>query len=242
MEHSPLSQFIIKPIVKLDLFGVDISFTNSSLMMVIATISILALFSFVSESNRGVPSKMHMISESMYSLVVNLLNENVGEKGKQFVPFVFCLFLFILFTNLIGQAPYSYAVTSQIAVTFFMAMLVFFATVIVGFIKKGTHFFEIFLPKGIPILLAPLIILIELFAFSARPITLSLRLAANMIAGHILLKVLAGFAVMLPFYAKILPLPFIIATIGLELFVAVLQAYVFIILSCVYLSDAVNGH
>jgi len=242
MKHSPLSQFAIKPLVKLDLFGIDISFTNSSLMMVIATISILALFSFVRESNRGVPTKMHMIGESIYSLIVNMLNENAGEKGKQFVPLVLCLFLFVLSTNLIGQAPYSYAVTSQIAVTLFMAMLVFLATIFVGFLKKGTHFFEIFLPKGIPILLAPLIILIELFAFLARPITLSLRLAANMIAGHVLLKVLAGFAVMLPVFAKILPLPFIMATIGLELFVAVLQAYVFAILSCVYLSDAVNGH
>jgi F-type H+-transporting ATPase subunit a len=240
--HNPLAQFMIKPIINIEFMGYDISFTNSSLIMVAVTAAIIALFSFTRYSEAGVPSKLHILCEQIYMLIVKMLNENSGPKAKEFVPMIFTLFLFILFSNLFGMIPYSYTVTSQIAVTFFMASIVFIIIVITGFIKQGMHFLEIFAPKGMPSWLAPLIIIIELFAFLARPVSLSLRLAANMIAGHVLLKVLAGFAVSLPIFMKVLPLPLIIALIGFEVFVAILQAYIFAILSCVYLRDAVEGH
>lgn len=242
MPHNPLAQFAIKPIIEMDFFGFDISLTNASLVMILSTLLVIAVFSFVSANNSGIPSKFHIFSESLYSLIANMLDENIGEKGKKFVPFIFCLFLFILFCNLLGLLPYSYTATSQIAVTFFMAMLVFTVIVITGFMKQGLHFLEIFAPKGMPLWLAPLIIVIELFAFLARPVSLSLRLAANMIAGHVLLKVLAGFMVSLSLFLKVLPMPLIVAIIAFEVFVAILQAYIFAILSCVYLNDAINGH
>jgi F-type H+-transporting ATPase subunit a len=240
--HSPLAQFMIKPIYNIEFMGYDISFTNSSLIMVGVTLCIIALFASVKTSEPGVPSKLHILCEEIYMLIVNMLNENAGPKAKEFVPIIFTLFLFILFCNLFGMIPYSYTVTSQIAVTFFMASIVFVIILITGFTKQGLHFLEIFAPKGMPLWLAPLIIVIELFAFLARPVSLSLRLAANMIAGHVLLKVLAGFAVSLPIFMKVLPLPLIIALIGFEVFVAILQAYIFAILTCVYLRDAVEGH
>lgn len=242
MGNSPLAQFAIKPLIHIELFGFDVSFTNASLMMVCATFCIFLTFSFVKESNDGVPSKIHMLCEQLYGLISKMVDENAGIKAREFAPLIFSIFLFILFCNLFGMIPYSYTVTSQLAVTFILAMIIFFIIIITGFIKQGFHFLTIFAPKGMPSWLAPLIIVIELFAFLARPISLSLRLAANMIAGHVLLKVLAGFAVSLPIFAKWLPLPLIVAIIGFEIFVAILQAYIFAILSCVYLSDAVNGH
>ncbi len=242
MEHSPLEQFAIKPLIKLELLGCDVSFTNVSLVMVCATFLILFLFSFVRAQNQYVPSKIHLVSESMYRMVTNMLQQSVGDRGKDFVPFIFCIFIFILFCNLLGMIPYSYTATSQIAVTFFIGMIVFFTIVITGFIKQGAHFLRIFVPSGIPLWLAPLIMIIELFTFLARPVTLCLRLSANMIAGHVLLKVLAGFIVSLSFFLKVLPIPLIVVLIGFEIFVAILQAYIFAILSSAYLNDALNGH
>lgn len=239
---SPLKQFLIKPIIDIEVYGIDLSITNSVLMMFIATSLIIFLFSFVNEENHKVPSRMQIICESFYNLIANMIEENTGKDGRPFIPFVITIFLFILFCNLIGMAPYSFTATSQLAVTFFISIMVFLVIIVTGFVKQGLGFLKIFAPEGLPIWLAPLIILIELFAFLARPISLCLRLTANMIAGHVLLKVLAGFVVTLPLFAKIIPLPFITILIGFEIFIAILQAYIFAILSCVYLSDAINGH
>ncbi len=242
MSHSPLDQFAIKKLVEVNLFGFDISFTNSSLYMVLVGVIALLYFYLALKSEKIIPSRLQLSAEIIYDIITVTLSQNVGEKGRKFIPFIFTLFMFILLCNLLGMIPYGFTVTSHIAVTFALAIMIFFMVTIIGFINHGLHFLSIFLPKGTPLWLAPLMIVIELFAYLARPISLSLRLAANMMAGHVLLKVMAGFIVSLMIFLKFLPIPLIVILIGFEIFVAILQAYIFTILACVYLNDAVNSH
>lgn len=242
MAHSPLDQFKIKEIVGLQLFGYDVSITNSSLFMIIAGFFIVAYFVLAFRGNKLIPSRFQLSGELVYGMIADMLDQNVGDKGKRFVPFVFTLFMFILVCNLFGMIPYGFTVTSHISVTFALAIVVFLLVTLLGIYLHGLHFFSLFLPAGTPWWLAPLMIVIELFAYLARPVSLSLRLAANMVAGHVLLKVMAGFVVSLAIYLKVLPIPFIVILIGFEIFVAMLQAYIFTILSCVYLNDAINLH
>jgi F-type H+-transporting ATPase subunit a len=242
MSHSPLDQFAIKKIVEINLFGFDISFTNSSLYMALAGVIVLSYFYLALKAEKIIPSRLQLSAEIIYDIITVTLSQNAGEKGRKFIPLIFTLFMFILLCNLLGMLPYGFTVTSHIAVTFALAIMIFFMVTIIGFINHGLHFLSIFLPKGTPIWLAPLMIVIELFAYLARPISLSLRLAANMMAGHVLLKVMAGFIVSLMIFLKFLPIPLIIILIGFEIFVAILQAYIFTILACVYLNDAVNSH
>ena len=242
MAHSPLAQFEIKRLIDINLFGYDISLTNSACFMFVAATIILLYFSIALKPKSLIPSRLQMSAELVYNLVSDMLDQNVGPKGRKFVPVIFSLFLFILICNLLGMLPYSFTVTSHISVTFALAILVFFLVTIVGFIKHGFSFLSLFLPKGTPWWLAPLMIVIELFTYLARPVSLSLRLAANMVAGHVLLKVMAGFVVTLAIYLKILPISLMVILIGFEIFVAILQAYIFTILACVYLNDAVNLH
>lgn len=241
-QHTPLSQFEIKKIIDINLFGFDISFTNSSLMMLISTLLIILSLFIATKNPKPIPTKLQLFVEGIYLMIKKMINDNIGHEGQKFMPMLFMLFLFVLFGNLLGMIPYSFTFTSQIVVTLFLAMMIFFSIIIVGLSKQGLGFFSIFNPKGVPIFLSPLIIVIELFAFLARPISLTLRLSANMLAGHVLLKVLAGFIVTLPLLFKVLPIPLIVILIGFEFFVAILQAYIFAILSCVYLSDAVKSH
>lgn len=243
MHHSPLAQFELHTIIPISLFGYDISFTNSGVFMLMS-ICLIATFFFLATKriNIDTPSRTQMSAELVYRLIADMLGTNVGEKGKPFIPIIFSVFLFILFCNLLGLIPYSFTVTSHITITFALAMIIFILVTLVGFIKHGFKFFSLFLPRGVPLWLAPLLFVIELFAFLARPISLSLRLVANMIAGHVLLKVIAGFMVSLMFILKPLPLPLMVILFGFELFVAILQAYIFTLLSCVYLNDAVNLH
>lgn len=242
MAHSPLDQFKIKELINLEMFGYDVSLTNSGMFMVIAAVFLTAYFTFALGGKKLVPTRLQLSAELLYKLITGMLDQNVGEKGKPFVPLIFTIFMFILACNLLGMIPYSFTVTSHIAVTFALAMLVFLLVTILGFVLHGFHFFSLFLPAGTPWWLAPLMILIEVFAYMARPVSLSLRLAANMVAGHVLLKVMAGFVVSLAIYLKFLPIPFIVILVGFEIFVAILQAYIFTILSCVYLNDAINLH
>lgn len=242
MAHNPLAQFEIKKLVDLSFFGYDVSLTNSACFMFIAAVVSLSYFSLALRSKLLIPNRLQMSAEMMYGLITDMLDQNVGPKGRKFIPLIFSLFLFILICNLLGMLPYSFTVTSHISITFALAILVFFLVTLVGFIKNGFGFFSLFLPKGTPWWLAPLMIVIELFTYLARPVSLSLRLAANMVAGHVLLKVMAGFAVSLAIYLKVLPIPLMVILIGFEIFVAILQAYIFTILSCVYLNDAVNLH
>lgn len=242
MAHNPLEQFTIKKLIVIKLFGLDISFTNSSGYMVAAAVLALSYFYLALKKQEIIPSRLQISAEMVYIMITDMLEQNVGEKGRRFIPLIFTLFIFILLCNLLGMFPYSFTVTSHILITFALATIIFLLITIVGFITHGLHFLSLFLPKNIPLWLAPLMIILELFAYLAKPISLSLRLAANMMAGHILLKVIAGFAVSLIIFLKFLPIPLIIALIGFEIFIAILQAYIFTILSCVYLNDALNLH
>lgn len=242
MKHSPLDQFKIKEIANIELFGHEIVFTNSALFMIIASLFIVFYFILAFKGKKLIPTRLQLSGELFYSLITDTVNQNVGAKGKKFVPLIFTLFMFIMTCNLFGMIPYGFTVTSHISVTFALAMMVFLLVTLLGFALHGFHFFSLFLPKGTPWWLAPLMIIIELFTYLARPVSLSLRLTANMVAGHVLLKVIAGFVVSMAIYFKILPIPFISVLIGFEIFVAILQAYIFTILSCVYLNDAINLH
>lgn len=240
--HSPLEQFEIKKIAQIDLAGFDVSFTNSSLFTACAVFSLVFFGFFSLRKKLLIPSRFQAAGELLYFFVSDTAEGAIGSKGRRFVPLVFSLFAFILFANLTGMLPYCFTTTSHVSLTFFLASIVFFAVVFTGIVKHGFKFFSLFLPEGTPIWMAPLMVAIELFSFLARPVTLSLRLTANMVAGHVLLKIVLGFIISISLFLKFLPLAFAIIIIGFEIFVAVLQAYIFSVLTCVYLSDAVNLH
>lgn len=243
---SPLEQFQIKPLVPLEVAGYDVSFTNAALFMTLALVAAWAFMFFGMRKASLVPGRWQSAVESVHDFVVGMVDENIGPKGRSFVPFIFSLFIFVLIANLIGLLPYAFTVTSHIAVTFAFAAFIFLLCVVIGIAKHGYHFLSLFLPPGTPWYLWWIIIPIELISFLSRPITLSVRLFANMTAGHILLKVFAGFIISLGLAGGLLPLIGVlpmamnIALYALELLVAVVQAYVFALLTCVYLNDSVN--
>jgi len=189
-----------------------------------------------------IPSKIQLITEMSYTFVAKMINDTAGSGAKSFFPFIFTLFMFILFCNMVGMLPYSFTVTSHIIVTFMLAAIVFIGVTIIGFIKHGIKYLELFVPKDVPIVLLPLIIIIEIISYLARPVSLSVRLFANMLAGHTMLKVFGGFVISLGLLGGWLPLGFSVALTGLEILIAFLQAYVFAILTCIYLNDALNLH
>ncbi len=239
--HSPLSQFEIKRLIPIDIGGADVSFTNASLMMVIA-LAAVTVFLLVGTRQRAlVPGRWQSMAELSYEFVANLIRDTVGSGGRQYFPFVFTLFMFILFGNLLGMVPYSFTFTSQIVVTFALAAVVFIGVTVLGFVKHGVRFLSFFVPPGVTVALWPLLIPIEIISYLSRPISLSVRLFANMLAGHTLLKVFAGFVGALG-VAGVLPLAFVAALSGLELVIAFLQAYVFAILTCLYINDALHLH
>jgi F-type H+-transporting ATPase subunit a len=242
MSNNPLSQFEIKPIVPLNIAGYDISFTNSSLFMTLTFMVIVGFFVVATRSRQLIPGRLQSAAELTYNFIADTVKDNVGTGGLKYVPFVFTLFAFVIVCNLLGMLPYSFTVTSHIIVTFALALLIFISVTLIGFLKHGLHFLSFFLPAGTPWWLAPLIIVIELFTYLSRPISLSLRLTINMVAGHALLKVLAGFVVALGFLWGWTPIPVIVVLTAFELFVAILQAYIFTVLTCIYLNDAVNLH
>jgi F-type H+-transporting ATPase subunit a len=238
---SPLDQFRIDTLVPIKLGNIDASFTNSSLWMVLA-ITLITLFLTLSvRQGQMVPGRLQSIAELSYEFIGSMIRTNVGSGGRPYFPFIFTLFMFILFGNLLGLLPYSFTFTSHIAVTFGMAIVVFVGTTIIAFAKHGLKFFNFFLPHGTPIFIAPLLVPIEVLSYFTRPISLSLRLFANMTAGHTLLKVFGGFVFAMGFLG-IVPLVANIALFGLEFLLAFLQAYVFAVLSCIYLHDALHMH
>lgn len=244
---GPIEQFEIKPIIPIEIGGLDLSFTNSSVYMVL-TIVMAAGFLILATSRRGlVPSRMQSSAELLYEFVGKTLRENAGEEGMRFFPLVFSLFMFVLVANLVGMFPYAFTVTSHIIVTFALAMLVFLTVTIYGLWRNGLGFFRLFLPSGVPLVLAPIIVPIEMVSYLSRPISHSVRLFAVMLAGHITLKVFAGFVVslgslgILGLFATVLPLLMTIALTGLELLMSVIQAYIFTMLSCMYLKDALQS-
>lgn len=241
-QHSPLAQFTIERLVPIQVGGVDVSFTNSALWMVIAITLVTLLMTLAMSRRALVPSRWQSIAELSYEFIANMLRDNVGDAGRKYFPFVFTLFMFILFCNLLGLMPYAFTPTSHIAVTFAMAAVVFIGVTIIGFARHGLHFFSFFVPSGVPVFLLPLLVVIEVISYFVRPVSLSVRLFANMLAGHTMLKVFAGFVVALGVLGGWAPLAFVVALIGLETLIAFLQAYVFAILTCLYLNDAIHLH
>ena len=245
---SPVEQFTIKTLVPLEVFGYDISFTNASLFMVLSVIvSSLFLYLGIKKSSL-IPNRFQSRVELLYEFVSNMVKENVGTGGKKYFPFIFSLFMFILFGNLLGMIPYSYTFTSQIIVTITLALIIFIGVTLIALIKHKLKFFTFFFPSGVPIALAPLLIPIEIISYLMRPVSLSVRLFANMLAGHTMMKVFAGLIIMMTSASgvlkagAVLPLLAVIGLTGLEFLVAALQAYVFSILTCMYLHDALHLH
>lgn len=242
-KHNPLAQFEVNKIVDLELFGIDISFTNSSLYMVLSTVAVIAFMLLATRKKSIIPSKLQLIAEGMYSFINDMAENTIGHEGKRFFPLIFSLFTFILLGNVLGLTPYSFTSTSQIAVTLSLAMVSFLTVTIFAIYKNGIiGFLKMFIPSGVPLWMAPAIFFIELFSFLIRPITLSVRLFANMVAGHVLLKVVAGFIISLGVIFGTLPFAFSVVMTGFELFVACLQAYIFTILVCAYLSETTKAH
>jgi F-type H+-transporting ATPase subunit a len=244
--HSPLAQFEIHRFVDLKIGGIDASITNSSVIMV-AIVVLVTIFLVGGMRKRAmVPGRWQSMAELSYEFIADMLQDNVGPGARRFFPFVFTLFMFILSANLLGLAPlghYSFTVTSHIIVTFALAAVVLTGVTITGFVVSGTKFLRLFMPSGVPVALLPFLIVIEILSYLVRPFSLSIRLFANMMAGHTMLKVFAGFVISLGIIGGWAPFAFIIALTGLELGIAVLQAYVFTILTCIYLNDAFHpGH
>jgi F-type H+-transporting ATPase subunit a len=247
--HGPIEQFKIKELVPIDLFGIDASLTNSGAYMIVALGLIFSFLYFSTGGRSLVPTRLQSISEIIYEFVAQTVRENVGTQGMQFFPLVFSLFIFVLVLNILGMIPIpgiTFTVTSHIAVTAALALLVIGIVIVYGVYKHGLGFFGLFVPSGVPAALLPILVPIEIISFISRPISLSVRLFANMLAGHIALKIFAGFVGLLlsaGVWGLLAPLPLAltVALTALEVLVAVLQAYVFAVLTCIYLNDAVHG-
>ena len=249
MVSSPLEQFSIVSLIPLHFGNFYFSFTNSSFFMFLTTAFFLFFCSLVTfQGGRLIPSRWQSFLEMIYEFVANLVEEQIGQSGKKYFPFIFTLFTFLLFSNLIGMIPYSFTTTSHLIVTFTLAVSVFLGVTLIGFQIHGIHFFSFLLPPGAPLALAPFLVVIELVSYSFRAISLGVRLFANMMAGHTLVKILSGFAwTMLSvggimYIVSVIPFLVVFALIFLEIGVACLQAYVFTILTCIYLNDAIHLH
>jgi len=241
IELHPLEQFAIERIIPIHIGGLDVSYTNAALMMTIAVIFVTALMVLTTRRATLVPGRWQSVAEMLYEFVADMVDSNIGQGGRQFFPFVFTLFTFILFANLLGMIPFSYTTTSQIIVTFALAAVVFILVTAIGIIRHGFHFLSLFVPHGVPKFLLLLLVPIELLSYFIRPFTLSIRLFANMLAGHTMLAIFGGFVAAIGLLG-IIPLGVDVLLIFLELLVAVLQAYVFTILTCLYLRDAIHLH
>ena len=243
MATNPMHQFNvykIRPEVKIG--GIDLSFTNASLFMLISAILITIFLLLGTREKKIIPNKIQLISEMLYNFIAKMISDTAGKKAKPYFSFIFTLFVFILFCNMVGMLPYSFTVTSHIIVTLTFAIFIFIGVTILGFMIHGFKYLKIFVPSGVPLLLLPIITIIEIISYLSRPVSLSVRLFANMMAGHTMLKVFGGFVISLGLIGGWLPLSFSVALTGLEILVAFLQAYVFAILTCIYLNDALNLH
>jgi len=238
---SPVEQFKLKPLVPFELGGVDLSYTTSSLWMTITVVGVTAFLTLSMRGGRLVPGRWQSMAEMSYEFIANMIRENVGAEGRKYFPFIFTLFMFILVGNLVGMIPFAYTFTSQIIVTFAMAATIFIGVTVIGLVRHGLHFFSLFVPSGTPLILAPLLIPIEVISYFVRPVSLSVRLFANMMAGHTMMKVFGGFTVLLGVLG-VAPIILLVALTGFEIMVAVLQAYVFTVLTCLYLNDAIHLH
>lgn len=239
--HSPLSQFEIKRWVPIQVGDLDVSFTNSATFMALTVIGVSAFLVLGMRRHALVPGRWQSMAELSYVFIANLVKDTVGTEGRPYFPFIFTVFMFVLFGNLFGMVPYGFTFTSHIVVTFTMAIVVFLGVTVIALIKHKLHFFTFFMPPGVPLIMAPLLVPIEIISYLSRPVSLSVRLFANMLAGHTLLKVFAGFVVALGLFGAF-PLAFVVALTALEIVIAFLQAFVFTILTCLYLNDALHLH
>jgi len=237
-----MEQFEIERIIPLEVFGVDATFTNASLFMVIAVVLISGFLIFSMRQRALVPDRMQSIAELSYEYIANMVRQNLGEEGMKFFPWVFTIFTFILTLNLLGMVPGAFTVTSHIIVTFAFAAMVWITVTLIGFARHGIGYLRLFMPEGLPWWLLPIIIPIELISYLIRPVSHSVRLFANMMAGHTMLKVFGGFVVGLGVLGGWAPLAFMVAFTGLEIVVAFLQALIFTVLTCIYLNDALHMH
>ena len=239
---NPLQQFEVKTLIPIHMGGVDASFTNASMFMLFAVAGV-ATFLMLSMRGRAlVPTRWQSMAELSYEFIASMVRDNVGTEGRKYFPFIFSLFMFILFANLIGLLPYSFTFTSHIIVTFAMAITVFLGVTVIGIVRHKLHFLSFFLPAGVPKIMAPILVPIEIVSYLSRPVSLSIRLFANMMAGHTMMKVFAGFVIPLGILGGWAPLAVDVALTGFEFLVAFLQAYVFTILTCLYLNDAIHLH
>lgn len=243
---NPIHQFEIQPLVPFEIGGVDLSFTNSALWMTVGVVLSVSLLTLAMGRKSMVPTRGQLVAEGLYKFISGMVRDNVGEKGMGYFPFVFTLFMIVLLGNLLGMIPGSFTFTSHIAVTGVLALIIFAVVTVMGFVKHGLHFLQLFCPPGVPLWIAPLIIPIEIISYLSRPITLSLRLFINMLAGHLMVKVIAGFSIMMVgmglggMLGSLGPMLFNVLLIGFEVFVAFVQAYVFALLTCIYLRDTVE--
>jgi len=243
MATNPMQQFVVQRIgPEIKIAGIDLSFTNSSLFMLLSALGICVVLFLGTKEKKLIPDKFQLLSEILYNFIAKMISDTAGSKAKPYFPFIFSLFMFVLFCNMFGMLPYSFTVTSHIIVTMLMAVFILIAVTIIGFLKHGFGYLKLFVPSGVPVILLPLITVIEVISYLSRPLSLSVRLFANMMAGHTMLKVFGGFVVSLGILGGWLPLGFSVALTGLEVLVAFLQAYVFAILTCIYLNDALNLH
>ena len=240
---NPMHQFEVHRIgPKIEISGIDLSFTNASFFMFVSGALITLFLLFGTREKKLIPNKIQLIAEILYNFIAKMISDTAGKKAKPYFPFIFSLFVFILFCNMVGMLPYSFTVTSHIIVTLTFAIFIFVGVTILGFFIHGFKYLKIFVPSGVPIVLLPIISIIEIISYLSRPVSLSVRLFANMMAGHTMLKVFGGFVISLGLVGGWLPLTFSVALTGLEILVAFLQAYVFAILTCIYLNDALNLH
>lgn len=238
---NPMEQFVIKPIVPIKIGDVDISFTNSALFMVLAVVVSTVLLGLCLRKRSIVPTVAQSIPESLYEFIAGLLKENVGVEGLKYFPFIFSLFLFVAFGNLLGLFPYAFTFTSHLTAVGTLSIIALLFNVVIGIKKKKFGWLRTFLPKGIPFALAPLIVPIEMISFLSKPFSLTVRLVANMTVGHIMLKIIAGFVVALG-VAGVVPVIFNSCIVCFEIFIALLQAFIYTVLSCIYLGDALHEH
>ncbi len=239
---SPVEQFKIETLVPLEIGGVNIAFTNSALFMLVVVVLASFFLTLSVQSRALVPGRWQSMAELSYEFVANMIRDNVGAEGRKYFPFIFSLFAFLLLGNLIGMIPYAFTFTSHIIVTFGLAIVIFIAVTIIGFVRHGAGYLRMFFPRGAPWPTAFILIPIELISYCSRPFSLSIRLFANMTVGHIILKVMGGFVVALGLLGGIFPMAFLGGVTVLEFGIAVLQAYVFTVLTCIYLNDAIHMH
>lgn len=239
---DPISQFKVRKILNITLLGMDISLTNAALMMIFGLFLFIAITTFGIRKKHAIPSKFQSAIEILYIFIQNLCKDNIVKESAKYEGIIATIFLYILLGNLIGMIPFSFTFTSQIVVTFILATIVFIISVAIGIIKHGLGFFAHFMPSGTPIYLAPLLVPIEIISFLSRPFSLAIRLFANIVAGHAMIKVFASFVIILGVFWGVLPFTMNVILTGFEMMVAFLQSYIFAILSCIYVSEAINMH